>query len=63
MTHWTLNDPQSLLLLLVIPIVVWLRGRRMPTLLMVPFASSCIVRVSREHGSDQPPPLIWVLSC
>jgi Ca-activated chloride channel family protein len=40
MTHWTLNDPQSLLLLLVIPIVVWLRGRRMPTLLMVPFASS-----------------------
>lgn len=40
MTQWTLNDPQWLFLLLAIPVVAWLRSRRTPTLLMVPFASS-----------------------
>ena len=40
MTQWPLSDPQWLFLLLAIPIVAWLRSRRTPTLLMVPFAAS-----------------------
>ncbi|MEZ5278263.1 MAG: VWA domain-containing protein [Opitutaceae bacterium] len=40
MTRWTLEDPFWLLLLLALPLVAWLRSRRTPILLMIPFASA-----------------------
>lgn len=40
MTHWILQDPYWLLLLAALPLVAWLRSRRTPVLLMIPFASS-----------------------
>ncbi len=40
MTHWILQDPYWLLLLAALPLVTWLRSRRTPVLLMIPFASS-----------------------
>lgn len=40
MTRWTLEDPFWLLLLLALPLVAWLRSRRTPLLLLVPFASA-----------------------
>ncbi len=40
MTHWIFQDPYWLLLLPALPMVAWLRSRRTPVLLMIPFASS-----------------------
>jgi len=40
LTNYTLHDPWWLLALLVLPLIMWVRGRRGAPVLVVPFASA-----------------------